>query len=109
LENKSIPHWPAFLVGLLVRFAALLSLFLLLNVVAAHFMSECGLPAVLGAHSCSDDIVRIGWPLKFYEEGGVAFHSYFSQSILITDVAVGVAAAIIIALGTLFLPRRHRA
>jgi len=42
-----------FLLGLLIFFAA--------NLLIAHFMSDCGLPAAFGVDYCADDIVRAGW------------------------------------------------
>jgi len=68
-----------------------LLLFAGLNLVAAGLASDCGLPAVLGMDYCADDIVRAGWPLKFYEEGGIAFHSRFDLLYLMADIGLGLA------------------
>jgi len=67
--------------------------FLTANLLAAHFMSDCGLPAVFGVDSCADDIIRAGWPFQFYEEGGIAFHSYFDGLKLAIDIAAGLILA----------------
>src|SRR5262245_7606262 len=76
-----------------VTFLLGLLLFLMANLAAAHFMSDCGLPAVFGMDACADDIVRVGWPFQFYEEGGIAFRSYFSVTSLAMDAVIGLAAA----------------
>src|SRR5262245_15850751 len=70
-----------FLLGALV--------FLVTNLVAANFASDCGLPALFGMDRCADDIVRAGWPLGFYEEGGIAFHSRFDLLALMADIGLG--------------------
>jgi hypothetical protein len=67
--------------------------FLALNLAAAGLTSECGLPAVLGMDRCADDIVRAGWPVRFYEEGGIAFHSSFGVLPLTVDAAIGLLLA----------------
>jgi hypothetical protein len=77
----------------LVIFSVGLLLFLAANLLAAHLNSDCGLPALFGLDSCADDIVRAGWPLQFYEEGGIAFHSSFDVTRLALDVAIGLAAS----------------
>lgn len=79
------------------RFVLLLGLFLVLNLLAAHVMSDCGLPAVLGIDRCSDDIVRVGWPLPFFEQGGLAFHSSYDPSGLADDLILGALGALLIA------------
>ena len=68
--------------------------FILANALAAHLLSDCGLPAVLGAASCSDDIIRAGFPLVFFEEGGFAFHSNFNAVFLVIDIFVGLGFAV---------------
>jgi hypothetical protein len=75
----------AFFIGLGIG----LFLFLLTNLLAAHLLSDCGLPAVLGASYCSDDIVRAGFPLIFFEEGGFAFRHNFSTLYLLVDISIG--------------------
>lgn len=88
-------------------FAGLL-VFSLINVLAAHLMSDCGLPALLGWAACNDDIVRAGWPLKFYEEGGIAFHSFYSSYVLVEDMVIGILGSSVLAIAT-FLHRRSKA
>jgi len=70
-------------------------LFLLINLSAAHFASDCGLPAVFGRDSCADDIARAGWPLRFYEEGGFAYRHIFNSLFLFIDLGIGLALAIV--------------
>lgn len=70
-----------FVIGLL--------LFLTINLIAAHFASDCGLPAVFGRDACADDIARAGWPLPFYEEGGFAYRSNFNGPFLFINVVIG--------------------
>ena len=79
------PFLTGFLIGLLV--------FVLLNLLAAHLRSDCGLPAVFGLASCADDIARAGFPILFYEEGGFAYHFMFDPARLYTDVAIGLLFA----------------
>jgi len=79
------PFLRGFLIGLLT--------FVLLNLVVAHLRSDCGLPAVFGLAHCSDDIVRAGFPILFYEEGGFAYHFMFDPTRLYTDVAIGLLLA----------------
>lgn len=76
-----------FLIGLL--------LFILVNILAAHLLSDCGLPAILGTDSCADDIVRTGFPLIFFEEGGFAFRSIFNLPYLLLDIFIGLDFAIL--------------
>ena len=78
----------------LIGFMLTLLLFLTANVLAAHFMSDCGLPAFFHLSGCADDIRRAGFPLQFYEEGGFAFHSNFDQEALAFDIVIGLAVSI---------------
>lgn len=75
----------AFLNGFLIG----LFIFILVNILAAHLLSDCGLPAVLGADSCADDIARAGFPLIFFEAGGFAFRSIFNLPYLLLDIFIG--------------------
>ncbi|MEW6401354.1 MAG: hypothetical protein AB1649_06110 [Chloroflexota bacterium] len=77
--------FPAFLLGIL--------LFIVLNLATAHFMSDCGLPGVLGISGCSDDIARAGFPFPFYEEGGFDYRNEFSTGPLALDIGLGLAFA----------------
>jgi ABC-type antimicrobial peptide transport system permease subunit len=76
-----------FLIGLLV--------FILANLFAAHLLSDCGLPALLGADSCADDISRAGFPLVFFEQGGFAYRSIFNLPNLALDIFIGLDFAIL--------------
>ena len=82
----SRPFLNGFLIGLV--------LFLLANLLAAHLLSDCGLPAVLGMDYCADDIARAGFPLIFFEEGGFAYRSIFNLPYLWLDIFIGVDFAI---------------
>lgn len=70
-------------------FSASLILFILANLLAAHLHSDCGLPAFFGQSMCADDIVRAGFPLIFYEEGGFAYRHNFNLLYLLVDVLIG--------------------
>ena len=76
-------------------FAIGLLAFILINLIAAHLASDCGLPAVFGRDSCADDIARAGWPLQFYEDGGLAYRHNFNRLFLLINLGVGVALAIL--------------
>ncbi len=76
-----------FLIGLFI--------FILANLLAAHLLSDCGLPAVLGMDFCADDITRAGFPLIFFEEGGFAYRSTFNLPYLFLDVFIGFDLAIL--------------
>jgi hypothetical protein len=75
----------AFLNGFLIG----LFLFILVNLLAAHLLSDCGLPAVLAAGFCADDIARAGFPLVFFEQGGFAYRSIFNLPYLLLDLFIG--------------------
>jgi hypothetical protein len=70
-----------FLIGLFI--------FLIINLIAAHLFSDCGLPALLGASSCADDISRAGFPLIFLEQGGFVSRNIFNPSNLLFDIFIG--------------------
>jgi hypothetical protein len=72
----------AFLNGFLIGLFS----FILVNLFAAHLLSDCGLPAILGMDSCADDIARAGFPFIFFEEGGFAFRSIFNIPYLFLDI-----------------------
>ena len=76
-----------FLIGLLV--------FILANLFAAHLLSDCGLPALMGAGACADDISRAGFPLVFFEQGGFAYRSIFNLPNLALDIFIGLDFAIL--------------
>jgi hypothetical protein len=76
-----------FLVGLLI--------FLLANLLAAHLLSDCGLPAVFGLSRCADDIARAGFPLVFFEQGGFAYRSTFKLSYALWDIFIGLDFAVV--------------
>jgi hypothetical protein len=79
-----------FLLGFLIA----LLLFVGVNLLVAHVRSDCGLPALLGASGCADDIRRAGFPLQFWEEGGFAFRQVFSLPALLVDLGVGLALSV---------------
>ena len=75
-------------------FAIGLLVFVLLNLLAAHFRSDCGLTAVLGMARCSDDIRRAGFPLLVWEEGGFAYRSSFNPGALLIDLLIGLGVGV---------------
>ena len=83
---KTKSFFSGFLIGLLA--------FILINILAAHLLSDCGLPAVIGADFCADDIARAGFPLVFYESGGFDGRNIFNPSFLLMDIFIGVGVAI---------------
>ncbi len=89
-----------FLIGLLI--------FILVNLLAAHLLSDCGLPAVLGADSCADDIVRAGFPLIFLEQGGFAYRSIFNLPYLLLNMFIGLDFATLSGFIALWLVRRNQ-
>jgi ABC-type antimicrobial peptide transport system permease subunit len=76
-----------FLIGIVI--------FILVNLLAAHLLSDCGLPAVFGKDFCADDIVRAGFPLIFFEEGGFAYRIIFNLPNLLLDIFIGLGFSII--------------
>ncbi len=77
--------------------------FIVINIIAAHLQSDCGIRAVIGLwvpgfSFCNDDIVRLGFPFRFLEEGGFAFRSIFNQGALIADVIIALGAGVLIGL-----------
>jgi len=80
-------------------------IFIVINLLSAHLASDCGLPAVFGRDApwhhpprqvCADDIVHAGWPLRFYQEGGFAYHIEFNLPVLLTDLVIGITLASVI-------------
>ena len=82
----SRPFRNGFVIGLLW--------FSLANLLAAHLLSDCGLPALLGMDFCADDIARAGFPLVFFEEGGFTYRSIFRLPYLLLDIFIGMDFAI---------------
>jgi hypothetical protein len=78
-------HSRAFLRGFLIG----LFIFILVNLLAAHLLSDCGLPAVLGIDFCADDIARAGFPFVFFEQGGFVYRSIFNLPNLLLDLFIG--------------------
>jgi hypothetical protein len=72
-----------------IGFAIALLLFIAINLTSAHLASDCGLMAVFGRDACADDIVRAGWPLRFYEEGGFDYRDEFQSIPLVLDLLIG--------------------
>jgi hypothetical protein len=96
----------------LIGAGAGLALFLALTLIAAHLSSDCGIAAVLGAlrlmpSYCSDDIIRVGFPLVVWEEGGFAYHTSISTGALAVDLALAAASGLLG--GWLFQRRGGRA
>lgn len=76
-----------------IGFVSGLLFFTVINLVAAHLSSDCGLPAVIGLDACADDITRAGWPLQFYEEGGFAYRREFNPFFLLVNLGIGLGAS----------------
>jgi hypothetical protein len=70
-------------------------LFIVANVVAAHFQSDCGLPAWLGTSGCADDIKRAGFPLIFIEEGGFGYRFNFNPLMLAFDAVIALVLSLV--------------
>lgn len=84
-----------FIIGLL--------LFLAINLLAAQLTSDCGLAAFSPGSACADGIIRLGWPLQFFESGGFMYQQNFSLLSLMIDLGIGLALAAL--LGWLFARR----
>jgi hypothetical protein len=76
-----------------IGFGIGLLIFIAINLLAAHLSSDCGLPAVFGRDACADDIARAGWPLQFYEDGGLAYRHNFNAVSLIMNLGIGIVLA----------------
>jgi hypothetical protein len=82
-------------------FIATLITFLAVNLIAAHYQSDCGIRAVIGLwipsfKFCADDIVRVGFPFRVIEEGGFAFRSIFDSGALTADVLAGIVLSAVV-------------
>ena len=91
--------------GFWPRVLVIFLMFVLINLLAAHVMSDCGLPAVIGVDACADDMVRAGWPLKFYEVGGLAAQNSLEVGGLVADILLGALVSFALAWGSLRLGR----
>ncbi len=94
----------AFLNGLLIG----LFIFILVNMLAAHLLSDCGLPALLGTSSCADDIARAGFPFVFFEQGGFVFRSIFNLPYLLLDIFIGLDFAVMCGFVARWLEKRKQ-
>jgi hypothetical protein len=97
MNNRLLLRFIFFMPG----FFGILVVCALVNLAVAHFQSDCGLPAVLGASGCEDDIVRLGFPLSFWEQGGFADRAEFNPAAFAVDVliALGVSGSLGLACG----------
>ncbi len=97
MNNRLILRLTVFVLG----FVGMLAACAFANLAAAHFQSDCGLPAVFGVSGCADDIVRVGFPLLFWEKGGFDYHADFNPAALAVDVliALGVSGGLGLACG----------
>ena len=78
----------------LVGFAAGLVLFVIANLVAIEFLSDCGLAAAFGLARCADDIVRIGFPMIVSQFGGLVFRETFYPDALLVDLIAALALSL---------------
>lgn len=72
-----------------IGFTLTILFFLVVNLLAAHFQSDCGLPAWFNLAGCADDIRRAGFPLVFYEVGGFDGRNRFEIGALGVDLVCG--------------------
>lgn len=84
----------------LVGAGATLGLFLAITIISAHLSSGCGIVAVLGAlhiipSYCSDNTVRIGFPLVVLQKGGFAYRSYMSTGALAVDIGLAIGGSLL--------------
>ncbi len=79
-----------------IPFLLTLLAFVACNLLAAHLQSDCGLPAVLGRSGCADDIRRAGWPLPFFEAGGLDGRHMFDSVMLLADAGLALLASLAI-------------
>jgi hypothetical protein len=70
-----------------------LILFLVINLLAAHLASDCGLATFSPTSACADGIARLGWPLQFYESGGFMYTQSFNALYLAIDIGLGLLLA----------------
>ena len=87
------------LIFFVLGFVGMLAACALVNLAAAHFQSDCGLPAVIGISGCSDDIVRLGFPLLFWEQGGFAYRAEFNPAALAVDVLIVLGVSSVVGAG----------
>jgi hypothetical protein len=78
----------------LLVFVVAVLVFIGVNLLWAHGQSDCGLPSLFGSGGCSDDIRRAGFPVQFWEEGGLAYRRIFSLPALVGDIAVGLLVSL---------------
>ncbi|MBI3241105.1 MAG: hypothetical protein HYZ49_02285 [Chloroflexi bacterium] len=100
-QNEFARQLPRRLLFFALGFGLGLAAFAGLTLVAAHFQSDCGITAVLGVSGCADDIVRLGFPLLFLEQGGFAYRANFNVAAFAIDVlfALGVSGGLGLACG----------
>jgi len=79
----------------LTGFILTLLLFLVVNLLAAHLQSDCGLPAFFNLSGCADDIRRAGLPFLFYEEGGFAYRNIFRVDAFAGDIVCGLVLSVL--------------
>jgi ABC-type antimicrobial peptide transport system permease subunit len=87
-----------------IGLASGLLLFLIINLLAIHLNSDCGLATLSPGSSCADGIAQVGWPMQFYESGGFMYQQNFNLVFLLIDLAFGVAVGLL--LGWIFSRRK---
>lgn len=75
-----------------------LLLFIVLNLIVAHLLSDCGLLGVLNLSGCADDIRRVGFPLPVWEEGGFIYRQSFDGLALIINLVIALGISIVVGL-----------
>jgi hypothetical protein len=81
------------ILNFIAMFVGGLILFAVLNLIAAHVRSDCGLAAVFGVSGCADDIVRVGFPFQVFERGGFIARNTFDSMALAGDILVAFAVS----------------
>lgn len=80
---------------------------IILNSLAAHLLSDCGLPALLGLFSCPDSISRIGFPFVFLEQGGLAYHNNLKLPYLLLDLFINLDIVFFTGYMTMYWARKR--
>ena len=89
-------------------FGGTLLLFIGLNLLSAHLLSDCGLLGVLNVSGCTDDIRRVGFPLLAWEEGGFAYRQSFNAVALFMDLVIALGASVVVGLVSRWWGRRTK-
>ena len=81
-----------------IGFWVTLLLFITINILSAHLLSDCGLLGALNLAGCSDDISRAGFPLPVWEEGGFIYHQSFDGLALLINLVIALSVSVAVGL-----------